>query len=119
MLRAIWPQQEGLVGEPRGQSLLPVASSLLTEWPRGVTLSTLDSESSDRGSNRHKACDPCSAIAAALQRNVRPLARDDLGKTPQPSRATNTFLPLFSAAAFATLDSPGSTMSTWLLGLVA
>merc|ERR1712020_487710 len=37
-------------------------------WSRGVTVSTLDSESSDRGSNPRETC--ACQLAAAMSRNV-------------------------------------------------
>ena len=38
----------------------------LGTWPRGVTASTLDSESSDRGSNPHEAFLECNAAFREL-----------------------------------------------------
>ena len=45
-------------------------SIILTSWPRGVTVSTLDSESSDRGSNPREAF-VISAGSDALREKLR------------------------------------------------
>ena len=51
----------GLPGRHTSSGTQVVSASQLTEhgWPRGVTASTLDSESSDRGSNPREACCDC------------------------------------------------------------